>query len=78
MFGPDAVDPDGMTAQDLVLYLEQHGVRTSARLARDLNLDHELVLTYLTALRRAGRVSYPAGPRRSRRRHRERPVRLAG
>ncbi len=55
--GARAVDPDGLTARELLLQLDLYGDRTVERLARDLQLDVDLVHAYAKALARHGRVS---------------------
>lgn len=51
-----ALDPDGLTARELLLLVEQHGGRTVPRLAKDLQLEPSVVARYVAELRRCGRV----------------------
>lgn len=55
--GPRAVDPDGLTAKELLLQLWLYGDRTVERLCRDLQLESGLVQSYAKALERHGRVT---------------------
>ena len=55
--GPQHVDPQGITAQEIILQLKLYGGRTVARLSRDLMLDEQVVESYGRALARLGAVS---------------------
>lgn len=48
--GAPEVDIDGITARELVLHLSLHGARTVERIARELQLDAEIVRGYVAAL----------------------------
>ncbi len=52
--GPTAVDPAGLTAQELVLHLSLHGSRTVERLSREFQLEADVMLDYVDALRERG------------------------
>lgn len=54
--GADAVDPAGLTAQELVLHLSLHGSRTVERLSREFQLESKVIENYVKALRREGKV----------------------
>lgn len=55
--GVRAVDPSGLTANELMLQLKLYGDRTVERLARDLQLPPEVVEAYARGLAREGKVS---------------------
>lgn len=55
--GPRMVDPQGITAQEILLQLKLYGGRTIARLSRDLMLDENVVESYGRALAKLGCVS---------------------
>ena len=48
--GARAVDPDGLTARELLLHLSLHGARTLERLSRELQLEMEILKGYISAL----------------------------
>lgn len=50
--GARAVDPQGTTAQEILMYLKIQGSSTVRRLAKDLSMDLELLTPYVNALRR--------------------------
>jgi len=50
--GSRAVDVDGLTAQEILLFLKVHGGRTVQRLSRELNIDCKTLEGYVSALRR--------------------------
>ena len=54
--GPSAVDPAGLTAQELVLHLSLHGSRTVERLSREFQLESQVINDYVHALRDEGKV----------------------
>lgn len=54
--GTREVDPQGTTAQELLMYLKVHGKRTVRRMAKDLSMEMELLTPYVNALRRWGWV----------------------
>ncbi|MGE0711951.1 MAG: hypothetical protein AB7N76_03305 [Planctomycetota bacterium] len=66
ILGPRAVDPDGITAGEILNELAIHGPRSVARLAKDLALSRRLAEHYVEALRREGFVSVQARRRRRR------------
>jgi hypothetical protein len=55
--GFKAVNPQGLTARELVLHLSLHGARTVERLSRELQLDSKVLDGYVGALVRKGIVS---------------------
>ena len=55
--GPRSVDPQGITAQEILLQLKLYGGRTIARLSRDLMLEENVVESYGRALAKLGCVS---------------------
>jgi hypothetical protein len=55
--GSRAVDPNGLTSQEILRFLIVHGERTVPRLARDLNVDLGTLRAYVSALARKHRVS---------------------
>ena len=48
--GADAVDPEGLTARELILHLTLHGARTVERLSREMQLDGPALQGYVHAL----------------------------
>ena len=54
--GSDAVDPEGLNARELLLHLDQHGSRTIERLAREFQLESNVISGYVEALASRGRV----------------------
>lgn len=54
--GGRAVDPEGLTAQEILRFLVVHGERTVPRLARDLNVDLPTVRCYVSVLKRHKQV----------------------
>jgi len=52
----DFADLDGPTAKMLIQYLEIHGAKTMERLARDLQLDDDVLNMFVRALVNANRV----------------------
>ena len=54
--GPGAVDPEGLTAQELVLHLSLHGSRTVERLSREFQLEAPVMHNYVDALCTRGLV----------------------
>lgn len=48
--GANEVNIDGITARELVLHLSLHGARTVERIARELQLDTQIVRGYVAAL----------------------------
>lgn len=54
--GPVAVDPSGLTAQELLLHLSLHGSRTVERLSREFQLDSRVMHDYVDALSERGQV----------------------
>ena len=50
--GSRAVDPEGITAQEILQFIRVHGPRTVPRLARELNLEVKTVTGYVRALER--------------------------
>ena len=50
--GVRAVDPRGLTAQEILRFLYVNGSRTLPRLARDLNLSVEVLQSYVKVLKR--------------------------
>ncbi len=54
--GPSAVDPMGLTAQELVLHLSLHGSRTVERLSREFQLESAVIHNYVAALKSQGKV----------------------
>ena len=54
--GASAVDPQGLTAQELILHLSQHGSRTVERLSREFQLESEVMRDYIDALLERGLV----------------------
>jgi len=54
--GSVAVDPSGLTAQELVLHLSLHGSRTVERLSREFQLESRVIEEYVDALRVRGKV----------------------
>jgi DNA-binding MarR family transcriptional regulator len=50
--GARAVDPAGITAQEILQFIRLHGPRTVPRLARELNLEVKTVTGYVRALER--------------------------
>ena len=50
--GARAVDPSGITAQEILQFIRLHGPRTVPRLARELNLEVKTVTGYVRALER--------------------------
>jgi hypothetical protein len=54
--GSSAVDPAGLTAQELVLHLSLHGSRTVERLSREFQLESRVIEDYVDALRVQGKV----------------------
>lgn len=61
--GSRAVDPGGITAQEILRELRQHGDRTSQRLSRDLKLEVAVIDAYLEALARQGEIDLRPGNR---------------
>lgn len=55
--GGPAVDPEGLTAKELLLHLNLHGSRTVERLCRELQLDAKVVEAYVTELVRRGDIT---------------------
>ena len=55
--GPRAVNPQGLTARELVLHLSLHGARTVERLSRELQLDAKVLDGYVGALVHRGVVA---------------------
>ena len=55
--GARAVDPSGITAQEILQFIRVHGPRTVPRLARELNLEVKTVTGYVRALERRKVVS---------------------
>jgi len=51
-----AVDPKGLQAQEILMFLRVHGERTVPRLARDLNLKLPDLKPYIRALKDLGSV----------------------
>lgn len=51
--GARAIDPYGPTARDILLSLWVNGERSVARLAREMNLDFQLVQEYVKRLKKA-------------------------
>lgn len=54
--GPSAVNPDGLTAQELMLHLSLHGSRTVERLSREFQLETQVMTNYVDALHDWGKV----------------------
>lgn len=54
--GPSAVNPEGLTAQELVLHLSLHGSRTVERLSREFQLEARVMHNYVDALMQQGLV----------------------
>ncbi|MGE0710712.1 MAG: hypothetical protein AB7N76_11985 [Planctomycetota bacterium] len=54
--GSNAVDPGGLTAQELMLHLSQHGSRTVERLSREFQLETPVMRNYVDALLERGLV----------------------
>jgi hypothetical protein len=54
--GPSAVDPKGLTVQELVLHLSLHGSRTVERLSREFQLESAVIHNYVDALKSLGTV----------------------
>jgi predicted HTH transcriptional regulator len=54
--GSGAVDPRGLTAQELMLHLSQHGSRTVERLSREFQLEAPVMRNYVQALLEKGLV----------------------
>lgn len=52
--GASAVDPHGLTAQELILHLSQHGSRTVERLSREFQLESQVMRDYVDALLERG------------------------
>lgn len=50
--GARAVDPAGITSQEILQFLRVHGPRTVPRLARELNLEVKTITGYVRALER--------------------------
>lgn len=50
------IDPEGITAKELLLLVDQHGGRTVPRLAKDLQIEPEVVARYVAELRKLGKV----------------------
>ena len=63
--GPKAVDPRSLTAEELLTFLHVHGSNSVKRLARELNLEVELVDRYAAGLARLGLVSLGETRRRA-------------
>ena len=55
--GFKAVNPQGLTARELVLHLSLHGARTVERLSRELQLDTKVLDGYVGALVRKGVIA---------------------
>jgi hypothetical protein len=56
-FGHEAVDPEGMTARELLLHLDLQGPATVERLCRTLCLETRLVQAFACALERRGWIT---------------------
>ena len=54
--GSKAVNLKGMTANEIRLFLGNHGSRTVERLARDLTLDVSVVRSYVASMSKQGQV----------------------
>lgn len=54
--GPEAVNLTGLTAQELMLHLSQHGSRTVERLSREFQLEAPVMHNYVSALLGEGLV----------------------
>lgn len=54
--GARAVDTEGITAQEILVYVIVHGARTVHRLSRELNLDVKTIEGYVRALEREKKV----------------------
>lgn len=54
--GPEAVNLTGLTAQELMLHLSQHGSRTVERLSREFQLEAPVMHNYVSALLEEGLV----------------------
>ena len=54
--GPGAVNPSGLTSQELVLHLSLHGSRTVERLSREFQLAAPVMHNYVDALKERGLV----------------------
>jgi len=54
--GAGAVDPDGLTARELLLHLTLHGARTVERLSRELQLEVRVLEGYVGALNQRGLI----------------------
>ena len=52
-----AVNPDGLTAKELVLHLSLHGSRTVERLSREFQLEADVMHGYVDALQDRGVVT---------------------
>ncbi len=50
------IDPEGITAKELLLLVDQHGGRTVPRLAKDLQIEPEVVARYVAELRKLDKV----------------------
>lgn len=55
--GERAVDLKGLTTRELLLHLSLHGARTIERLARELQLDSDVLQGYVRALVKQGAVN---------------------
>lgn len=54
--GQRVIDNDSITLQEIVQDLNIHGPRTIARLCRDTQLDHDVLIGYIDRLEKEGRV----------------------
>lgn len=55
--GSRAVNPEGITAREIVLHLSLHGARTLERLSREMNMDARVLDGYVGAMVRRGVIS---------------------
>jgi len=65
--GARAVDPEGLTACEILNTLRVHGPRTVRRLARELNHEAKVLEAYVKALERRGLVTKDKKGRKRRR-----------
>ena len=63
--GHRKVDPQGLTAQELMLHLRNNGMHTVERLAKELQLETDTLSDYVLALKKSGRVVMGKTPRGS-------------
>lgn len=64
--GARAVDPDGLTAREILHYMDVHGPCTVRRLAKDLAMERALLDCYVSTFATCGLVELSANKRGAR------------